>query len=96
MIRRTTFVRIEFEDFGIGIPKKDYHKIFQRFYRGEAKEVQETEGSGIGLYLTREILKRHGGSVTVTSKSGNANSGSIFVVQIPYQVLQINGAESLL
>lgn len=96
MIRRTTFVRIEFEDFGIGIPKRDYHKIFQRFYRGEAKQVQETEGSGIGLYLTREILKRHGGSVTVTSKSGNANSGSIFVVQIPYQVLQINGAESLL
>lgn len=88
MIRRTTFVRIEFEDFGIGIPKKDYHKIFQRFYRGEAKEVQETEGSGIGLYLTREILKRHGGSVTVMAKSGNIHTGSTFVVQIPYQVFQ--------
>ena len=86
MIRRTTFVRIEFEDSGIGIPKKDYHKIFQRFYRGEAKEVQETEGSGIGLYLTREILKRHGGSVTVMAKSGNIHTGSTFVVQIPFTV----------
>lgn len=96
MMRRTTFVRIEFEDFGIGISKKDYHKIFQRFYRGEAKEVQETEGSGIGLYLTREILKRHGGSVTVNSQCGNIHSGSTFVVQIPYQVVEMNGTESLL
>ncbi len=95
MIRRTTFVRIEFEDFGIGIPKKDYHKIFQRFFRGEAKEVQKTEGTGVGLYLTREILKRHGGSVTVTSKSGNACKGSIFVVQLPYQVYPKNRMESL-
>lgn len=96
MNRRTTFVRIEFEDFGIGIAKKDYHKIFQRFYRGEAKEVQKTEGSGIGLYLTREILKRHGGSVTVTSRRGNAHSGSTFVVQIPYQVLVVNNGGDFL
>ena len=84
MFRLTTFLRIEFEDQGIGIPKEIYHKIFQRFYRGEAEEVRQKEGSGGGLYLTREILEWHGGSVTVSSKYGREQQGSTFVVQIPY------------
>jgi len=84
MFRLTTFLRIEFEDQGIGIPKEIYHKIFQRFYRGEAEEVRQKEGSGVGLYLTREILEWHGGSVTVSSKYGREQQGSTFVVQIPY------------
>ena len=39
--KRTGFVRIEIEDQGIGIPQSEYHKIFQRFYRGTAPEVRE-------------------------------------------------------
>ena len=66
MMKRTTFLRIELEDQGMGIPREDYHKIFKRFYRGESEEVRKQEGSGVGLYLTREILERHGGSVTVS------------------------------
>lgn len=84
MIRLTTFLRIEIEDQGIGIPREAYHKIFQRFYRGGAKEVRQAEGSGVGLYLTREILGWHNGSVTVSSGYGKKQRGSIFVVQIPY------------
>lgn len=85
MMKRTTFLRIEIQDEGIGIPKEDYHKIFKRFYRGESREVKEAEGSGVGLYLTREIIGRHGGSVTVSSRTKGANRGSTFVVQIPYR-----------
>lgn len=84
MIKRTTFLRIELEDQGIGIPREDYHKIFKRFYRGEAEEVRKAEGSGVGLYLTREILERHSGNVTVSSRYGKKQHGSTFVVQIPY------------
>ena len=84
MIKLTTFLRIEIEDQGIGIPREAYHKIFKRFYRGEAREIRQAEGSGVGLYLTREILERHGGSVTVASKYGKKQQGSTFVVQIPY------------
>lgn len=84
MIRMATFLRIEIEDQGIGIPKENYHKIFKRFYRGESEEVRKAEGSGVGLYLTREILERHGGSVTVSSRYGSKRRGSTFVVQIPY------------
>ena len=84
MMKRTTFLRIELEDQGMGIPREDYHKIFKRFYRGEREEVRKQEGSGVGLYLTREILERHGGSVTVSSRYGKKQPGSTFVVQIPY------------
>ncbi len=84
MIRMTTFLRIEIEDQGIGIPRENYHKIFKRFYRGESEEVRKAEGSGVGLYLTREILEYHSGSVTVSSRYGSKRQGSTFVVQIPY------------
>lgn len=84
MIKRTSFLRIEIEDEGIGVPREEYHKIFKRFYRGEAKEVQKTEGSGVGLYLTREIISRQGGSITVNSRCGKEKTGSTFVIQLPY------------
>ncbi len=85
MMRLVTFLRIEIEDQGIGISRQDYHKIFQRFYRSEREEVRMEEGSGVGLYLTRQILERHGGSVTVSSKiDSKQQRGSIFVIQIPF------------
>lgn len=83
MVRCIYFLRIEISDQGIGIPKEEYHKIFKRFYRGAGKEVGQAEGSGVGLYLTREIIGNHGGSVTVTSRCHGAARGSTFVVQLP-------------
>ena len=62
MIKMSVYLRIEFDDEGIGIPKKEWNRIFQRFYRGEAPKVQKTPGSGVGLYLAREITVRHGGN----------------------------------
>lgn len=85
MIKCIGFLRIEIQDQGIGIPKGEYHKIFKRFYRGNAKEVAQTQGSGVGLYLTREILGEHGGSVTVSSRCHGGEQGSTFVVQLPYE-----------
>lgn len=86
--RRTGFTRIEIEDQGIGIPKKEYHKIFQRFFRGSLSEVNEENGSGIGLFLSREIIEQHGGTITVSSNFErkmelNRKSGSIFIIQLP-------------
>ncbi len=83
--RRSSFVRIEFADEGIGIPKTDYHKIFKRFYRGKGKLVSRENGSGVGLYLAREIINRHHGLVSVKSagRSKEGYPGSVFVVRIP-------------
>lgn len=78
--RLFSFVRIEIEDFGIGIPRKERNRIFSRFFRGNSDIVKEQEGSGVGLYLTRKILEDQGGTVSVKSKK---EAGSIFVVQLP-------------
>lgn len=84
MIKMTVFLRIEIEDEGIGILKKEWNRIFQRFYRGAAKEVQEAPGSGVGLYLAREIVHRHEGTLVAAAPRGG-KSGSCFVFQLPYQ-----------
>lgn len=75
-----TFVRIEIEDAGIGIPKEEYNKIFKRFYRGPHPVIQHSEGSGVGLYLSRKIFEEQGGSIMVKPA---LRQGSIFVVQLP-------------
>lgn len=71
------FVRIDIEDNGIGIKEEEIPKIFMRFYRG--KNVGSTEGIGIGLYLTRTIISKHGGYIQVSSNK----NGSIFSVFLP-------------
>lgn len=75
-----SFVRIEIEDQGIGIPREEYNKIFKRFYRGQNATVQKSEGSGVGLYLSRKILEDQGGTVSVKAAR---KQGSVFVVQLP-------------
>lgn len=65
-----SFVDISIKDNGIGIPREDFNNIFKRFFRGNSKTVEEAEGSGIGLYLTRKIIEEQGGSITVDSKQG--------------------------
>lgn len=83
MIRMNVFMRIEFEDEGIGIPKAEWNQIFRRFYRGASGEVQSTPGSGVGLYLARSIVAEHHGTLTV--KETKKGCGSRFVFQLPYE-----------
>lgn len=75
-----SYVRIEIEDAGIGIPKAEYNQIFKRFYRGSHPTVKQAEGSGVGLYLSRKIIERQGGTVKVQPAN---RQGSVFVVQLP-------------
>ena len=57
-------------DTGIGIPKAEQKKIFEKFYRGEDSLVHETKGSGLGLPLVEHIMEAHGGAVEVESTPG--------------------------
>ncbi|MCR1899618.1 HAMP domain-containing histidine kinase [Irregularibacter muris] len=68
-----TYIKIDIQDTGIGIPQKDRGKIFERFYRGQAEIIKKAEGSGIGLYLTRKIVEEQGGGIMVTSKEGQGS-----------------------
>lgn len=74
-----SYLFIEVEDEGIGIPSKEYTRIFQRFYRSDVSMVRKEEGTGVGLYLTRKILEEQGGSIRV--KKGKR--GSIFQMTLP-------------
>ena len=78
--RLYSYVRIEIEDAGIGIPKAEYNQIFQRFYRGSHPSVKQSEGSGVGLYLSRQIIEEQGGTVMVKPA---VKQGSVFIVQLP-------------
>lgn len=72
-----SFICIQIKDFGIGIAEEEQGKIFQRFYRG--KNVNNSAGFGIGLYLTREVLSKQGGYVKVNSKLDKGTTVSIFL-----------------
>jgi signal transduction histidine kinase len=69
-------VSIHVIDNGYGIPKESLPRIFEKFYRvAEIRESEETEGSGLGLALVKEIVEKHGGFIKVKSKLG---VGSVF------------------
>lgn len=75
-----SYVRIEIEDEGIGIPKAEYNQIFKRFFRGSHPIVRQSAGSGVGLYLSRRIIEEQNGTVMVKPA---VKQGSVFVVQLP-------------
>lgn len=68
-------------DHGIGIPKDVQDRLFQRFYRAPNAKGK-ISGMGLGLYITREILQRHGGCIWLESEEG---LGSLFGVALPLQ-----------
>lgn len=74
------FIRIDIKDNGIGIDKSEFNKIFKRFYRSE--KVEEVEGSGVGLYLSRKIIESQGGNIIVSSKIGQGSKFSLFLTKV--------------
>jgi signal transduction histidine kinase len=73
-------VKLEVVDHGIGIPRTEQHKIFEKFYRVGDPLVHNTKGSGLGLSLVRHIAHAHGGDVAVESAPGR---GSKFTLVLP-------------
>ncbi|MGL5755178.1 MAG: sensor histidine kinase [Paraclostridium sp.] len=74
------FVKINIHDNGIGIDKNEFNNIFKRFYRSE--EVEEIEGSGVGLYLSRKIIESQGGNIVVDSRKGDGSKFSLFLTKL--------------
>lgn len=69
------------KDTGVGIPAHEIHRVFERFHRIADQPGRSFEGSGIGLALVQELVKLHGGTISVASELG---LGTTFTVQIPY------------
>lgn len=64
------YAQISVTDTGIGIPASDIKKLFKKFFRAENATRVKTEGTGLGLYITRNIINRHGGDIWLESEVG--------------------------
>jgi PAS domain S-box-containing protein len=73
-------VVVAVQDFGIGIPKQDQPRIFERFYRVAAASRAGYAGMGLGLNIASEFVKRHGGTISVESEEGE---GTTVTVSLP-------------
>nr|WP_255534772.1 ATP-binding protein [Pedobacter sp. SYSU D00535] len=77
------------KDFGIGIKQTNYDKVFDKFYRIEELSKNDTQGLGIGLYVSSEIINQHGGKIWVESNEG---AGTTFVVLLPLGTTSSGGS----
>jgi signal transduction histidine kinase len=76
----TASVAIDVVDDGLGIPSADQERIFEKFYRLDADMTHGVGGSGLGLYISREIVTQLGGTLSVASQ---VERGSTFTVTLP-------------
>ncbi|GAB3355111.1 sensor histidine kinase [Modestobacter lapidis] len=77
---RSGFAEIAVTDSGIGIPRSDRGRVFERFYRVDQSRASATGGTGLGLAIVKHVASNHGGSVSVWSEEG---LGSTFTLRIP-------------
>jgi two-component system OmpR family sensor kinase len=78
-IRKNTVV-VGVQDFGVGVPKEEVDKIFDRFYQVKKNRVRHDPSLGLGLYISSEIIARHHGKIWVESTE---NNGSTFYFSLP-------------
>ncbi len=76
------FVKVKIKDTGAGIPAADQLRVFSKFFRASNVIRMETEGTGLGLFIVKNIIKRHGGDISFSSREGE---GTEFVFTLPLQ-----------
>jgi signal transduction histidine kinase len=79
-VKEQPFIKISVKDTGVGIPADEINRLFEKFFRAENAVKIYSEGSGLGLYIVKNIVKRHGGEIWVESE---INRGSTFYFTLP-------------
>lgn len=79
MERTESYVRIDIQDSGTGIPESDLPFIFERFYKADKARTRGLSGTGIGLAIVKNLVEAHGGSVSAQSKEGEGTTFSIIL-----------------
>ncbi len=80
LYKRDKNLVIEVADQGIGIPPAMHKKIFRKFYRIQDDETRETKGSGLGLFIVKQAVEKHKGSIKIKN---NLPSGTVFTIVFP-------------
>jgi signal transduction histidine kinase len=83
VVRRGDRAAVAVSDHGVGIAAADMPMLFTRFGRVGSTATAAIPGTGLGLYLSRELARRHGGDITVSSRPGR---GSTFTLSLPLEV----------
>ena len=74
-------LEVRVTDRGVGIPRAELKRIFGRFYRAPGRLVAQVKGTGLGLFIVRAIVKRHGGQIVAESEG--EGMGSTFIIRLP-------------
>lgn len=82
----TRFI-IAIQDSGIGIPKKELDKLFTKFYRGEAATKLQTDGNGLGLFISRNIIEKHKGTIDIASEEGKNTTVTVTLPRIDNELI---------
>jgi two-component system sensor histidine kinase VicK len=80
LTHRAHAVRFSVSDQGLGIPQSDQRRIFDKFYRVDPNLTRGVGGTGLGLYISRELVRRMNGTIWVDSREG---AGSRFSFELP-------------
>ena len=83
---------ISVSDTGIGIAKEDLSRIFGRFWRADASRAREAGGLGVGLAVTKQIVERHHGFISVESE---LEKGTTFTIHLPREQQQQSSSTTI-
>jgi two-component system phosphate regulon sensor histidine kinase PhoR len=79
-LRDRSYVLVEVQDQGIGIARREHHRVFEKFYRADDRLSRSVEGSGLGLSIVKHVVQAHHGKILLRSSVGH---GSTFTLALP-------------
>ena len=88
LLETNKHIIISISDEGLGIPRKDIKKVFDRFYRVDKARSRKQGGTGLGLSISKEIVEQHKGRIWVNSAEGK---GSTFYISLPFDPNETGG-----
>jgi len=88
LLETNKHIIISISDEGLGIPRKDIKKVFERFYRVDKARSRKQGGTGLGLSISKEIVEQHKGRIWVNSAEGK---GSTFYISLPFDPNETGG-----